>query len=224
MEYLEDARPGDKRNLHIKVAPDLYAYLSHYYPNSKTGYSFTLEQIRDGELLKKLSADKIVWDTAINAWEVRNWRLRELEPMREKYSVGESLDTVLSIKPEDLDLPLNHHETMILPELTKQIEIMEARGADNVSFYKIERYVRFMSPFAAIILTVIGVIVSSKKTRGGSGFKIALGFLLAFIYIILFLLSRTFAEAGAPYPILSVWLPNIIFALTGLVMYKTVPR
>lgn len=102
--------------------------------------------------------------------------------------------------------------------------MLEDRGADNVNFYKIERYVRFMSPFAAIILTFIGVIVASKKTRGGSGFKIALGFLLAFVYIILFLLSRTFAEAGTPYPILAVWSPNIIFAITGLVMYKTIPR
>ena len=101
---------------------------------------------------------------------------------------------------------------------------MEDRGADNVNFYKIEKYVRFMSPFAAIVLTFIGVIVSSRKTRGGSGFQIALGFLLAFVYIIFFLLSRTFAEAGTAYPILAVWLPNIAFALTGLVLYKTVPR
>ena len=81
-----------------------------------------------------------------------------------------------------------------------------------------------MSPFAAIILTFIGVILSSRKTRGGSGFQIALGFLLAFIYIIMFLLSRTFAEAGTAYPMLSVWIPNLAFAMTGLFLYKTVPR
>ena len=93
-----------------------------------------------------------------------------------------------------------------------------------MEYYKIERYVRFMSPFAALILTFIGVIMSARKTRGGSGFQIAMGFLLAFVYILLFILSRTFAENGADYPILAVWLPNIIFALTGLVLYKTVPR
>ncbi|MDN3669706.1 LptF/LptG family permease [Echinicola jeungdonensis] len=224
MEYLEDNKNFDQSNIHIKVAPDVYAYLSRYYTSGKTGYSFTLEKVQDGELLAKLSADKIVWDTAKNAWEVRNWRLRELEEMGEKYTVGESLDTVLSITPKDFDLPENHHETLNLPELSEQIKILEDRGADNVSFYKIERYVRFMSPFAAIILTFIGVIVSSKKTRGGSGFKIALGFLLAFIYIILFLLSRTFAEAGTTYPMLAVWMPNIVFALTGIVLYSTVPR
>ncbi|MFC0263463.1 LptF/LptG family permease [Fontibacter flavus] len=222
--WLEENKFYTENNIHIKVAPDVYAYISRYYTSGNTGYSFTLEQIRDGQLIAKLSADRIVWDTAINSWSVKNWRLRELHEMGEKYTVGESLDTLLSITPNDFDLPTNHHETLKLPDLTRQIEVLEARGADNVNYYKIEKYVRFMSPFAAIILTFIGVIVSSKKTRGGSGFQIALGFMLAFVYIIMFLLSRTFAEAGTEFPVLAIWMPNLVFAVTGLVLYKTVPR
>jgi lipopolysaccharide export system permease protein len=224
VRYLEDAKFYNEQNIHIKVAPNTYAYISRYYTSGNTGYNFTLEQIEEGNLLAKLSADRIVWDTAINSWSLKNWRLRVLEEDGEAYSVGESLDTLLSITPDDFDLPPNHHETLKLPELNRQITILEDRGADNVNFYKIEKYVRYMSPFAAIILTFIGVIVSSKKSRGGSGFQIALGFFLAFIYIIFFLLSRTFAEAGTQFPVLAVWLPNIAFALTGLVLYKTVPR
>jgi lipopolysaccharide export system permease protein len=224
VRYLEDKRNFDQQNIHIKVAPDTYAYLSRYYTSGNQGYNFTLEQIQDGELIAKLSADRIVWDTTTNAWSVRNWKLREFKEMHEEWSAGERLDTLLSIRPEDFDLPKNHHETLTLPKLQEQIDILLDRGADNINYYRIEKYVRFMSPFAAIILTFIGVIVSSKKTRGGSGFKIALGFLLAFVYIILFLLSRTFAEAGTSYPILAVWIPNIVFALTGLILYKTVPR
>lgn len=224
MEYLEDRPSAGQTNIHVQVGPDTYAYLSRYFTNGNRGYQFTLEQIEEGKLIAKLSAEQIVWDTAQNAWNVRDWRLRELKEMGETYTFGKSLDTVLSITPEDFDLPKNHHETLTLPKLSRQIEVLEARGADNINFYRIEKYVRFMSPFAAIILTFIGVVVASKKTRGGSGFKIALGFLLAFVYIILFLLSRTFAEAGSDYPILSVWTPNIVFAITGLVLYKTVPR
>lgn len=222
--WLEENKFYTENNIHIKVAPDVYAYISRYYTSGNTGYNFTLEQIRDGELVSKLSADRIVWDTAINSWSVKNWRLRELDEWGEKYTVGESLDTLLSITPNDFDLPTNHHETLKLPDLKRQIKVLEERGADNVNYYIIELYVRYMSPFAAIILTFIGVILSSRKTRGGSGFQIALGFLLAFIYIIMFLLSRTFAEAGTAYPMLSVWIPNLAFAMTGLFLYKTVPR
>ncbi len=225
-EYLDKQYQSNQQNIHIKVAsdPEVYAYISRYYTSVNTGRDFTLERIDSGRLVSKFSADRIVWDTAKNVWSARNWKLRELEEMKENWSTGDEMDTTLSITPSDFDLPLNHHETLTLPELTDQIQILEERGADNISYYQIEKYVRFMSPFAAILLTFIGVIVSAKKTRGGSGFKIALGFLLAFVYIILFLLSRTFAEAGTAYPVLAVWIPNIVFGLTGLVLYKTVPR
>lgn len=223
-QWLDEDKFFTQSNIHIKVAPDAYAYISRYYTTGNTGYNFTLEQIQDGQLLAKLSGDRIVWDTAINSWSVKNWKLRVLKEGGEDYTTGESLDTLLSITPNDFDLPTNHHETLKLPDLTRQIQVLEDRGADNVNFYIIERYVRYMSPFAAIILTFIGVIVSSRKTRGGSGFQIALGFLLAFVYIIMFLLSRTFAEAGTSQPLLAIWIPNIVFAITGLALYKTVPR
>jgi len=222
--YLDKGKSSTDPNIHIKVAPDTYAYMSNFYRTSQTGYGFTLEEIRDGQLWAKLSSDRIQWDTAKNLWRLENWRLRELMEEGERYTVGESLDTVLSITPADFDLPENHHETLKLPELSRQIKILEDRGADNVDYYRIERYVRFMSPFAALILTFIGVIMSARKTRGGSGFQIAMGFLLAFVYILMFLLSRTFAENGSSFPILSVWIPNIVFAIMGLVLYKTVPR
>ncbi len=224
MTYLDKGSASTESNIHIQVGPESLAFLTRFYKTGNTGYNFTLETIRDGVLLAKLSADRIQWDTAKNVWRLENWRLREINEREESYTVGENLDTILSITPEDFDLPTNHHETLKLPELTRQIRILEDRGADNVSYYKIERYVRFMSPFAAIILTFIGVIMSARKTRGGSGFQIAMGFLLAFVYIIMFILSRTFAENGTEYPIFAVWIPNLIFALTGLVLYKTVPR
>ena len=222
--YLDKGQASTDPNVHLKVGPDTYAYLTRFFKTSNTGYNFTLEEIRDGQLLAKLSSDRIQWDTAKNVWRLENWRLRKIHDKGEEYTVGAELDTVLSISPSDFDLPENHHETLKLPELSRQIRVLEERGADNVNFYRIERYVRFMSPFAAFILTFIGVIMSARKTRGGSGFQIAMGFLLAFIYILLFILSRTFAENGSQFPILSVWLPNIIFAVTGLVLYKTVPR
>ena len=90
--------------------------------------------------------------------------------------------------------------------------------------YEIEKYVRYMSPFAAIILTFIGVIMSSRKSRGGSGLMIATGFLLAFIYILLFVFAKSIAEAKAMSPVIAVWVPNILFTLVGLVLYRTVPR
>jgi len=116
------------------------------------------------------------------------------------------------------------HETLTNDELDDFIELLELRGDDGITFYLIERYVRYMSPFAALILTFLGVIVSARKSRRGAGVQMAFGFLLAFIYIILFIMSRAIADAGSIHPMLGVWIPNLSFIIIGAFMYHTIPR
>jgi lipopolysaccharide export system permease protein len=47
---------------------------------------------------------------------------------------------------------------------------------------------------------------------------------LSFIFILFFTLFRTFAENGSLPPAISVWIPNIVFGIITIVMYKYVPR
>ena len=79
-------------------------------------------------------------------------------------------------------------------------------------------------PFTVIVLVFIGVIVSSRKTRGGTGLQIALGFIISFIFIIFVITSRGIAEGGLINPAFAVWIPNIVFSGVGLFMYRYVPR
>jgi len=113
---------------------------------------------------------------------------------------------------------------MTIPELGKHIEQLRFRGSTGVETYEVERHIRFAAPCTTFVLVFMGVIVSSKKSRGGTGFQIALGFFLAFIFILFFTMTRTFAQTGSLSPIVAAWLPNSIFGLLSLIMYKYVPR
>ena len=87
-----------------------------------------------------------------------------------------------------------------------------------------EKYTRYSYPFAILILTVIGVIVSARKARGGVGLQIALGFALAFLFIIFVIMSRGFAQVGTMSPMLAAWMPTLVFSGIGALLYNTVPR
>lgn len=213
-----------QNNIHIKVAPESYLYLRNYNNHSKVGHSFTLETIKDNEMLQKFSARRVTWDDEKENWKVQDWTLREFNGREEYVSKGIEMDTTLNITPKDFENSKYMEQTLTIDELNETIALLKSRGADNVEVYVVEKYMKYMSPFAIIILTFIGVIVSARKTRGGVGFQIALGFLIAFIFIICFMLSREFALKGVMPPMLGVWLPNIFFTLIALVMYRTVPR
>lgn len=224
LTYIKKPFRYTERNIHMKIGQDSYAYLESYNNEADIGYRFTLETIRDNQLSDKLTARRLEWNPDSSRWTLKEWQRREIQDMREVYTQGAQIDTTLALTPKDFGSTYHLQETFTLPELNNYIAELRSRGADNIVVYEIEKYVRFMSPFAAIILTFIGVIMSSRKSRGGSGLMIAIGFLLAFVYILLFVFAKSIAEAKAMSPIIAVWVPNILFTIVGLVLYRTVPR
>lgn len=222
--YIKSPFYFDDRDIHMKVAPELYAYMESYNNSNNVGYRFTLEQIQGNQMLQKLSARRIEWDSTQSKWTLKNWTLHQFDGEDETISNGVSLDTTLNISPDDFGSTYGLFETLTLPELDRYIAQQRERGANDIPVYLVEKYIRYMSPFTAIILTFIGVVMSAKKSRGGSGFQIALGFLIAFVFIIFFIFARSIAEVNSMDPMLAVWLPNIIFTAVGIFLYHIIRR
>ncbi len=216
----------NERDVHFKVSPTSYVYLASYNSFKDEGHRFTLEEIQDKKVLYKFTSKQIKWDTTERAWKAIDWHLREFKEFSEDYVYGKTRDTLLHLNmtPDDFGNNKSLEQTLTINELNDYIANLELKGADNIPIYQIEKYVRYMSPFSMLVLTFIGLIVSSRKTRGGVGFQIAMGFLIAFIFIILFIASKSMAETGSTDPLLAVWMPNIIFSGVAMVLYKIVPK
>jgi lipopolysaccharide export system permease protein len=223
-QYLKGRYYYDGRNIHLKIAPETYVYMESYNNVMNVGYQFTLETVDGIELLSKLKTNKIIWQPDKEAWLLDKYTIREFKDGKEIINSGFNKDTVINLSPADFEDNNSLHETFTLPELEDYIKKLQDRGAENTEVYLTEKYERYTYPFAIIILTIIGVIVSARKSREGTGFQIAFGFLLAFIYIIFVIMSRSMAQVGSMGPLMAAWIPNIIFSVIGMIMYKTVPR
>ncbi|TAH26038.1 MAG: YjgP/YjgQ family permease [Cytophagales bacterium] len=224
-KYLKNKFYFEGRDVHIKISPTDYIYLESYNNHILTGYSFTLEKIEDGLLKSKLKASRIVWNNEKNKWTLEDYQIRNFSGMgKQKILSGNLLDTLIDLKPSDFESKYMHQEILNFSELNDYINTLKERGAENIEMYEIEKYERYAYPFAVIILTIFGVIVSAKKSRGGTGFQIAFGFILAFVYLIFVILSRSFATSGVISSMMAAWTPNILFSIIGLLMYKFMPR
>ena len=194
------------------------------------GYQFSLEKFQDNRLVEKLTADNIQWDTTKMKWTMNTYKIRKVDEIFDMGSKnttvrsGITMDTTLVITPKDFENEEQKYDGMTIPELGKHIEQLRFRGSTGVEVYEVERHIRFAAPCTTFVLVFMGVIVSARKSRGGTGFQIALGFFLAFIFILFFTMTRTFAQTGSLSPVIAAWLPNSIFALLSLMMYKYVPR
>jgi lipopolysaccharide export system permease protein len=212
------------RNQHYQVEPGTFIYFDSYSAERMTGYKFALEKFKDGELTHKLISDHIVYDTSIKKWSVKKFYERTFDGINETVIEKEQLDTVFPFLPKHFSQRLKVIEAMDYWQLNDFIEMEEMRGSDYVDFFKVEREKRTAMPFAAFILTIIGVSLASRKVRGGIGMHIGLGLLLSFSYILFMQVSQTFAIEGSMDVRTAVWIPNIMYLLLGAVMLYRAPK
>ncbi|MCI7274520.1 LptF/LptG family permease [bacterium] len=214
-------------NVQMQVDTGVVAYITHFDNVTKSGYGFSLDKFVDKKLVSHLTAQSIQYDTLSDrrfSWTLRQYKIRTLKGMREKLESGQKLDTIIVMEPKDFFYVRGQQETMTVPELDEFIDRQKLRGAAGVSTFEVEYHKRFATPFAAFILTLIGVSLSCEKRKGGMGASIGVGIALSFTYILFQTVSATFAiNAGWP-AMFSVWLPNIIFALIAVVLYRRTPQ
>jgi len=212
------------KDFHRQIEPGVYIYLGTYSNVSKQGYNFTIEKFEDGELVSKMFADQIRWDTAVDKWQARRYYIRTIDGLVETLEEGKVIDTTLAIHPDDFKRRLSIVETMSLKELDDFIDQQIMQGETNVKVYQIERQNRIAFPFSMFILTLIGVAVSSRKMRGGIGLQIAIGVVISFSFILFQQFSKQFAIGGMLPVMAAVWLPNIFFLVIAFFLFRMAPK
>ncbi len=222
--YIRNKYRNTDMNIHRQIKPDEYIYFESYNNFENIGSRFSYEKMKNGKLVYKLMANQIAYDSLKNSWRVINYTIRTIDGLKEHIKMGESFDTTYNFTPEDFGTRLNNVETMNRPELNKFITEEKMRGSDEIAFFELEKYRRTSMPFATFILTLIGVSMASRKTRGGIGLHIGLGMLVSFSYILFLQISTTFATNGNLSPLLAVWIPNIIYFFIALTLLKLAPK
>lgn len=213
------------RDIHRQVYPNVFAYMQSYTTTSQVGRNFTLERFNeDGQLESKLSSYYVKWDSTTNKWMARNWVIRDIVDGKEVLSRGLRIDTTLTITPDDFARRNTFVETMTYRQLHDEIDLLRLQGSDEIKLLLNENHKRISNPFSVFILTLIGVSVSSRKARGGIGVQIGFGLALSFIYIFLMQFATQFSLKGNLDPMLAMWLPNLLFLLIGVFLYRAAPK
>jgi len=211
-------------NIHRQASQNVLVYMGTFNPLSQRGQNFTIEKTDSGKLVSKLSAASVVYDTTKHKWTALNYFIRTIKNNEETIVKGKQIDTTLTISPQDFSRDPAFVGTMTSRELNDYIDLLTLQGSDELKLFLIEKYRRFANPFAVFILTLIGVTLSSRKIRGGIGMNIGIGLALSFSYILFLQFASQFSLKGNLGPMLAMWIPNIIYSIIGLVLYKMAPK
>ena len=224
-KYYKQRKMNTARNIQLEVDSGVIAYIDRFENYSNTGYRFSLDKFEGKQLVSHMTARSITYDTSgVHRWIVKDYMIREMKGMKETITKGARIDTTLFMEPADFLIMKNQQEMLTSPQLKEYIDRQKQRGFANIKEFEIEYHKRIATSFASFILTLIGVSLSSRKTKGGMGLHLGIGLGLSFSYILFQTIASTFAINGNMPPAIAVWIPNVLYAFIAFYLYQKAPK
>jgi lipopolysaccharide export system permease protein len=211
-------------NIYLRVDSFTYAGINNYDTMTKRGGPVCLYRVKGNEVVENIRADAIIWDTAVKKWKLESLLERNVFPAKEKVMIEPSRVMNFNFKPYDLSRDKYTKDKLTSPELDRFIKLEELRGSEGLNELKIERYRRDATCITVLLLTLIGAIIAGRKVRGGSGVHLAVGFMMAALFIITDRFSTIFSTKGNLPPLIAAWIPNLIFVFVVIYLYRKAPK
>lgn len=209
---------------YMRSDSNTYVGVKYYDTTSKTASSFFLNRLRNEKLIYNLRAAGMQWDTAKRNWRLTNVIERTVDSSRETIRELPTMNIDLRFKPADLRRDYYLKDKLNTPDLIKVIKMEEIRGNEGVNTLKTERYRRSATPASVLLLTMIGAFIAGRKTRGGSGLHLAIGIIIAALFILSDRFSTVFSVKGNLHPFIAAWIPNVVFSFVAYYLYRKAPK
>jgi len=222
--YIKKPKHSQPNNIHLQISPGVYVYLGRYSSYNNTGQNFSIEKIDNSGLYYRLNAEQFCYDSANHIWSILDYKERFIDSIGERLKEGKRIDTVLNIHPDDFMIDAARLKTLTSPELNEVIAVEKMKGSGAIIALQVEKHSRIAFPFANIILAMIGVAVSSRKIRGGTGLHLGIGLTLTFTYVLFMQISTVYGVYGGLPPIIATWIPNIIFGIMAFFLIRYAPK
>ena len=213
------------RHIYRQVEPGTYVYIRGYQNSSKRATFFAIEHHEQGTINGLLEAADVTFDPETKRWTAPRYTTREFDSLEvETFTQYRNLDTLINLDVNELGNVNELVKTMNIHALNDFIDQQQAKGSDSINLILVEKHARYAYPLGTFILTLIAVSLSSRKVRGGTGLHIGVGIALCFSYILFYRFFEEFAKSGSLPVGVAIWLPNLIYLVIAIYLYRKAPK
>lgn len=216
------------KDMYKEASPGTLVFFRFYSDQQKflSDFWVTQRNRESGEIERVLHAQQAFCDSLSNDWKLNQVVVREFKQgiPTHKFRTMPTLDTTLNFHINDFVIKAEIVSCMASGELSRFIESEREKGSKEVPFYEIELHQRSSYPVATFVLTLIGVSLSSRKSRDGYGRPMVLGIVIILFYLFAMKMTTVAALNMGLDAFWAVWLPNIIFGLIAILIYRRAPK
>jgi len=222
-DWIHEKKVTENDNIYSMLNDTNVIHMQSFNYRDSVGFNCTVESFKQNKIYSRIFATRIVWNREKQQWRFEGFQQRSFVNDDEPVRKLAMLDTSLRIKPDEFILKANYVSSMTNPELNEYIRKEHEKGAP-VHKFKVELYKRIAVPCSFFVLTLLGVSVSSRKNRGGTGFHLGIGIGITFVYLLIIQIFTTMGNGGVMAPWLAVWTPPVVFFFIALYLLKIAPK
>ena len=224
-KYIKTSKRSFYSNLHFQTSKGVQVSTFTYDVKNRSAVHFTQDSYDSvGNLADRLFANKLEFDTATSEWVAYQYSHRTFSGNTETLETQPMKRLRLNLDPSDFNEATKQIATMNSIELYHHIQREKMRGSGAVIVAKLEFYQRLLNPLAFLVMTFIGVAISSRKSRGGLGVHLAIGISLDFAFIVFMRVCSVYASNGNLPPFLAVLLPQLVFGIAAYILIRKAPK
>lgn len=219
-----DERPEyERRDNVVFYSPD-QQYL--IYMKTFDGEKSQMRQIQiltrrpDGTLARRIDARKGLYGAG--GWYFIEGIEREFDGAGENILKEESFEKKylrLEVKPSDFSREIQKPEELNFFQLAKYIA-QSRRGGYDVRRYLVDLHLKIASPFACIIILLVGAPLAIFSPRSGKMISFGIAIFIGFLYWGGISIGRSIGRVGILTPLLAAWVANLFFIGVGLYLLR----
>jgi lipopolysaccharide export system permease protein len=188
-------------------------------PKSRAIHGVTVFQLnRDFSLRAMIEIPTARWSG--NEWRnegATEWRMLPDGQMARRDAVGAP---PITETPDDFELLARDPEEFTFLDLRKLIGDMKSKGLDATA-YEVDLQFKLALPLISPLMVLLAVPFAVKRHLGGGmALSFGIAMLIGFGYWVLSAFCTSLGHSGALPVGVAAWLPNSVFALTGLFFFS----
>ena len=207
-------------DIHIKCGEDQYLYIQDLDMKNGIGSNVFIDEIKDNKLISRFTAKRMCFDYKTKKWTFYDCSKRFYKESKDIIEKKEKQDFEnINIFPEDLIPNKSLIKKLNIIELNKRLNRLKERGVDYKKL-RIEQLSRIQTPLLVVVLIIMAVLLSSKRSRMGNTIQLIIGFIIASIFVFGSILLEGFAAYGGKNIYVCLLGPAVCGIILNFFLYK----
>ncbi|MFL2983177.1 MAG: LptF/LptG family permease [Candidatus Neomarinimicrobiota bacterium] len=209
------------KDIFLQKNSSTHISLSKYYIQKEIGYDFTMVDLGQLRIKKRIDAKKIIWNSDSLKWSISDYSIRKFDQNGLEKNVFIGLkDTLvnLDIIPNDIQQQARKPDELDYYRLTERIVQLKENGVDTIK-WEVTRFIKISFAFTNLIVILCGIPLVVIKEKNSLSFGAGASVFVIFGYYALIKFGQSLGFKGVIEPLASAWIGNITFLITSIILF-----